>query len=179
VTDAPTLTTARLILRPVRITDLDALSAIRADKRVGRFTGGTRTRQDIWFTMLRTVGLWHMLGYGYWTVCEAATEVIIGEVGFADFMRGLSPDISMCPESGWIIAPKFWGKGYASEAVSAAHDWLDRNHPGRSTCIIEPRNTASIKIAEKCAYTELARTEFEDSSIIIFERQSHAPTTKP
>ena len=120
--------------------------------------------------MLRTYGLWHLLGYGYWTVCERRTELVIGEVGFADFMRVIEPSISGIPESGWIIAPSHWGKGYASEAMIAAHDWLDHACPSRATCIIEPDNLASIKIARKCGYEEMTRSEIEGSPIIIFER---------
>ena len=166
----PTLVTSRLVLRPPAAHDLEPLTAIRSDERVGKFTGGTRSEQDVWFTLLRSHGLWSMLGYGYWTAEHRKTGALIGEVGFADFKRGLTPDISGIPEAGWIIAPDAWGQGYASEAVGAIHDWLDHARPGRSTCIINPDNNASIRVAEKQGYTESALTDIKGSPVIIFER---------
>lgn len=113
-----------------------------------------------------------MLGYGYWVVRERRTDAFVGEVGFADFMRGLEPDISGRPEAGWALAPTAWGKGYATEATRAAHDWLDEVIPGRSTCIIDPDHTASIRIAEKLGYSELAPTDYRGEPVILFERFS-------
>ncbi len=172
----PTLVTYRLIIRPAEASDLDALAAIRADERVAKFTGGTRTRRDVWMAMLRTHGLWAMLGYGYWTAQLRKTGEIIGEVGFADFLRGITPDISGGPEAGWIIAPSVWGQGYASEAVKAIHDWLDDARPDRSTCIISPQNAASIRIAEKLGYRKFAESDIDGDAISMFERDS--PVTR-
>ena len=170
--NAPTLLTERLIIRPVEQRDWQPLSVIRADDGVARFTGGVRTSQDVWFTMLRSHGLWAMLGFGYWTAEHRETGALIGEVGFADFKRGLDPDISGTPEAGWIIAPDAWGQGYASEAMTAAHDWLDKTHPGRSTCIISPDNAASIRVAKKLGYNDFALTDIGDDPIHVFERFS-------
>ena len=167
---APTLISQRLVLRPVETGDHAALCAMRADARVGQFTGGTRTPQEVWFTLLRSSGMWTLLGYGYWTLCERRSGQIVGEIGFADFQRGLTPDISGDPEAGWIIAPDAWGQGYGHEAVRAAHDWLDSARPGRSTCIISPENTASLKIAAHLGYQQIAATTIKDEPIIVFER---------
>ncbi len=167
---APTLLTERLILRPVKASDLTAMATIRADEKVGQYTGGVRSVRDTWFTMLRSGGLWDMLGYGYWIVTTRTDNTPIGEIGFADFKRGIEPDISGDPEAGWIIAPSHWGQGLASEGVGAAHDWLDKTKPGRSTCIISPDNTASIRIAERFGYKEIALTDTDGDPILVFER---------
>lgn len=148
------------------------LSVIRADDRVGKFTGGSRALQDVWFTMLRSHGLWALLGYGYWIAEDRQSGDLIAEVGFADFKRGLEPDISGTPEAGWIVAPDAWGLGYAAEAVSAIHDWLDHARPGRSTCIINPENSVSIHLAEKFGYAQIAETVMSGETIFVFERFS-------
>lgn len=172
----PTLKTDRLWLRAPTLADLDSLSSIRADERVGRTVGGTRTRQEVWFTMLRSYGLWQLFGYGYWVICLRESGDVIGEVGFADFKRGLEPDISGSPEAGWIIAHDHWGQGYASEAVLAAHDWLDTHMPSRSTCIINPDNTASVKVAVRIGYERFSQAELGDSTVLMFQR--NAPNTE-
>ncbi|MEE2930142.1 MAG: GNAT family N-acetyltransferase [Pseudomonadota bacterium] len=171
--NAPTLLTARLSLKPCELSDFPDVAEMWSDPEIVRFIGGkTRDRQGTWFTHLRNRGLWDMLGYGYWVVRERRTDAFVGEVGFADFMRGLEPDISGRPEAGWALAPTAWGKGYATEATRAAHDWLDEVIPGRSTCIIDPDHTASIRIAEKLGYSELAPTDYRGEPVILFERFS-------
>lgn len=144
-----------------------------ADADVVRHIGGqVRDAQDAWFALLRNRGLWDILGYGYWIVQERRTETFIGEVGFADFKRNLTPDISGRPEAGWVFARSAWGKGYATEATQAAHDWLDHSVPGRSTCIIDPDNAASIRVATKLGYREIGPTDYRGDPVLLFERFS-------
>ncbi len=144
-----------------------------ADKEVVKHIGGEpRSAQDAWFAQLRNRGLWSLLGYGYWIVRERRTDIFVGEVGFADFMRGIEPDISGRPEAGWVLARDGWGKGYASEAVTAAHDWLDEVTPGRSTCIINPGNQASIRVAERVGYQEIGSSDYDGDAVLVFERYS-------
>ena len=149
------------------------MAAMWADRETVRFIGGqTRDAQDAWFAHLRNRGLWPLLGYGYWIVRERRTDAFVGEVGFADFMRGMTPDLSGRPEAGWVLAHAAWGKGYATEAVQAAHDWLDEELPGRTTCIIEPDNHATLRVAEKVGYQELGPTDYRGDPVILFERFS-------
>lgn len=149
------------------------MAAMWADPETVRFIGGqTRDAQDAWFALLRNRGLWPLLGYGYWTIRERRTGTHVGEVGFADFMRGMTPDISGRPEAGWVIAQSAWGQGFATEAVKAAHDWLDETLPGRSTCIIEPDNHVSIRVAEKVGYREIGPTDYRGDPVLLFERFS-------
>ena len=169
----PTLLTARLSLKPFDVSDYDEVAAMWADEQVVRHIGGnTRDAQEAWFAQLRGRGMWPLLGYGYWIVRERRTEVFVGEVGFADFKRGIEPDISGRPEAGWVLARTGWGKGYASEAVKAAHDWLDETLPGRSTCIIDPENSASIRVAEKAGYREIGPSDYRGDPVLLFERNS-------
>lgn len=169
----PTVLTPRLSLKPCEKADYDDMAAMWADPEVVRFIGGrTRDAQDAWFAHLRNRGLWPVLGYGYWIVRDRQSGAFIGEVGFADFMRGMIPDISGRPEAGWVFAKTAWGQGFATEAVKGAHDWLDEELPGRSTCIIEPDNEASIRVAEKVGYTEIGPTDYRGDPVLLFERFS-------
>lgn len=142
-----------------------------ADEDVVRHIGGrVRTPQDSWFAHLRNRGLWDILGYGYWIVRERRSGEFVGEVGFADFMRGITPDISGRPEAGWVLAKSAWGKGYAGEATKAAHDWLDETLPGRSNCIIDTDNSGSIRVAQKLGYREIGPTDYRGDPVLLFER---------
>jgi RimJ/RimL family protein N-acetyltransferase len=155
------------------LSDYPDMAAMWADADVVTHLGGrVRDAQDAWFAHLRNRGLWDLLGYGYWIVRERRTELFVGEVGFADFKRGLDPDISGNPEAGWVLAKSAWGKGYATEANIAAHAWLDETRPGRSSCIINPDNPASIRVAEKLDYREIGPTDYRGEPVLLFERFS-------
>jgi len=121
--------------------------------------------------MLRYAGLWSMLGYGYWAIEERASCKFVGDVGFADFHRELSPSIDGIPEAGWVLDPEFYGRGFATEALRAALAWADANvRSDRTACIIAPENAASIRVAEKAGYLETARTTYHGSPTILLMR---------
>src|SRR5688500_3429452 len=108
----PTLQTPRLVLRAHALSDFDAAVAMWADPVVVRYTiGQPSTAQRTWLRLLTYLGHWDLMGYGYWAVEEKATGRFIGEVGFADFKRGLDPSIEGVPELGWVLAPHAHGKG--------------------------------------------------------------------
>ncbi|MDP3458280.1 MAG: GNAT family N-acetyltransferase [Hyphomonas sp.] len=156
---APVLETPRLRLRPAQAADLDAAAAMWADDGVVRFIGGKpRSRQDVWFALLRSAGLWVFKGYGYWVVTDRETGAFLGEAGFADFQRGLPADLVPGPEAGWAFGRGAWGRGIATEAMTAAHQWLDANQPGVSSCVIEPGNRSSVRVAEKLGYRKSGET---------------------
>ncbi len=121
--------------------------------------------------MLRYVGHWSWLGFGYWALEEKSTGRLAGELGFGDYKRDLKPSLDGTPELGWALASRLHGKGYATEAVRAAIAWGDE-HFGRvrTACLIHPENLASIRVAEKCGYREFQRTTYKDHTIILLER---------
>jgi RimJ/RimL family protein N-acetyltransferase len=127
---APTIETERLVLRAHRASDFDAVAAMWGDAEVARFIGGSpSTRQESWFRMLRYAGLWPMVGFGYWAIADRAKGRFLGDVGFADFQRGM-PELDGVPEVGWALVPHAWGRGVATEAVQAVLAWSDASQPG-------------------------------------------------
>lgn len=167
----PILETDRLTLRPAEVKDFRPAAESWGDPDVVRYIGGkARTPQEVWFAMLRGRAMWDLKGFGYWTVVERATGAWLGEVGFADFKRGLDPDLSQWPEAGWVIGKAAWGRGIASEAVLAAHAWLDQAAPGTSVCIIDTDNAASRRVAEKCGYAYWCAADMNGSPVNVFRR---------
>lgn len=168
----PILETARLTLRGHRPDDLEASAAMWGDALVTRHIGGrTLAREEAWTKLLRYVGHWTLLGFGYWVVTETATGRFVGEVGFADFQRDIEPPLGEAPEIGWVLVPSAHGRGYATEAVRAALAWGDAHFgPRRTVCLIAPGNTASLRVADKCGYREVARTTYHGDATILLER---------
>lgn len=65
------------------------------------------------------------------------------------------------PEFGYILHPDFWGRGLATEAVSAflGHVWRTRPDITKLNTDIDPRNTASVRLVEKLGFRETGRAE--------------------
>lgn len=168
----PVVETERLRLRGHALGDFSACASMWGDPIVTRHIGGKPfSAQNVWSKLLRYVGHWTLLDFGYWVVEERATNRFVGEVGFADFKRDLNPSFDGTPEIGWALAPCAQKKGYATEAVQAALGWADRRWPGgRTVCLIDPDNVSSLRVAAKCGYREYARTKYLDSPTILLER---------
>ncbi|MCE9523580.1 MAG: GNAT family N-acetyltransferase [Alphaproteobacteria bacterium] len=170
----PILETERLRLRGHRLDDFEQLAALWGDAIVTRFIGGKpSTREESWMRVLRNVGHWALLGYGYWVLEEKSSGRIAGEIGFSEFRRDIKPSIEGMPEAGWVLAPFGHGKGYATEGVKAMVAWGDAHFGSQTTaCIIHPDNAASVGVAEKCGFREVARSTYKDSPSIVFHRRA-------
>lgn len=170
---APTLETGRLTLRGAQPGDIDPAAEMWGNPEVTRFIGGRpRTRQETWFALLRGVGLWEMKGFGYWVVTDRSSGAFLGECGFADFQRGLPDELMQGPEAGWAFSPQAWGRGIASEAVGAIHDWLALTPHRSSCCVIEPANLASCKVASRTGYQPTGETLLAGTSVGTYLRRT-------
>jgi RimJ/RimL family protein N-acetyltransferase len=179
LTTAPVLTTARLTLRGHTLDDFDDCATMWADPLVTKHIGGKPfTREDVWARVLRYIGHWNALGYGYWCIRETATGRFLGEGGFADFHRDIEPSFGHTPESGWALAAFAHGQGYASEFLAAITEWSDAHFADRRTvCMISPENAASIRVAQKCGYRQFASTDYKNLPSLLFERLASGATS--
>jgi RimJ/RimL family protein N-acetyltransferase len=169
--DPPVIETQRLKLRGHRLDDFPACAAMWADPIVTRHIGGRPfSDEESWTRLLRYVGHWTLLGFGYWVVEEKATGSFVGELGFADYKRDVEA-LKDKPEIGWALVSQSHGKGYATEAVRAAMAWGDALFGASQTaCIIHPENLPSIRVAEKCGYRKLQVTTYKGHPAMVFVR---------
>ena len=117
----PVVETKRLVLRAHSADDLDHSFALWSHPTTARFIGAlTTTRAEAWQRLLRYPGLWAVLGFGYWAVFDKTSGEFIGECGFADFHRDITPSLRGIPELGYAVMPNAHGTGIASEMVSGA-----------------------------------------------------------
>ena len=170
--EVPVLETARLRLRGHRIDDFADCAAMWADPNVTRHIRDVPfTEEETWTRLLRFIGHWALLGFGYWAVLEKFHGRFLGEVGFADYRRDLKPSLKGVPEIGWVFASHAHGLGYATEAVGAVIGWGDAHFgPVQTACIIAPENIASIRVASKCGYREIRRTTYHGQPTLMFAR---------
>jgi len=170
---APVLHTARLTLSPPTVGDFDDIAALRADPEVLRYMGAvTSTREESWARLLRYAGCWALRGFGFWVVRDRESGRHVGDVGLLDGHRQIEPAYEDSPEAGWALARWCHGRGYATEAVTAALAWADANvDAARVVCMIEEGNAASFRVAEKCGFSAWTETTYQGSAVRLLERR--------
>ena len=152
----PTLETERLVLRPWRARgDLDALAAVNGDDAVMRWIPPFRamTREESAAQLERIVRHWEQHGFGLWAL--EGREDGAGCIGFAGLaVPGFLPAVLPTVEVGWRLSSAWWGRGLATEAARACVAYgFDTLRLASVVSIIDPRNAASLRVAEKLGMT--------------------------
>jgi RimJ/RimL family protein N-acetyltransferase len=142
--------TARLLLRVPELADAEAFMGILWDPEVVEQKqvtlreppGGLDLALKNTSDMTRQ---WELRGYGQWSVVEKATGQVIGVVGFYHPQREW-PGVDL----GWVIHRSRWGHGLATEAATAALEWVwERTQVNRIVSLIAPDDHRSMRIATK------------------------------
>lgn len=143
MTQAPTISTARLTLRHHRVEDFEPMAAHFATDWA-QYMDGPISADELWRWLCAETQSWAWLGFGSWAVNITETGELIGQVGINKPPR--FPEV----EIGWCIFPEAQGKGFACEAAKAVRDWAF-DTKGMTTLVsyIDPPNAPSIRLAEK------------------------------
>lgn len=159
----PVLQTARLTLRAIRAEDHGNLLALARDPDVMRYMheGPPPTAADVWNRMAGALGQWALRGYGMMIVEDR--EGFVGRLGF------FHPYDEADPLLVYAIASRGWGKGYATEGVQAALQWIMANRrPRRIGSNIDPGNAASMRVAQKLGAVPEGTTEWAGSTLNVW-----------
>lgn len=153
------LSTARMILRPLRADDRAAF--------VGMFQA-SREHLAPWSPAPADSGLDRGLDAYFERTLQRSDEAHAGGTGVR--LAGFSPDgqltgmfnlnnlvrgVGQMADAGWLVSAAFAGRGYATEGVAALLALAFAPLPAgiglhRVQAGIIPRNTRSIRVAEKC-----------------------------
>lgn len=164
--------TERLLLRPHTLQDTASIFQLATDPTVSQFIRGLPTsHEEAWQRLQRYAGHWSLLGFGIFAVFERATGQFVGEVGLADFQRGVGADFDGTPEAAWLFTGASHGRGYAYEAMTAALTWMDGQRAStRRVCIIDVKNAASIKLAAKLGFKHYGDANYRGAEVGKYER---------
>ncbi len=158
----PTLKTKRLTLRPLSLSDQDAMvETIMSDRDVmywlpySDHTSTPEGQREVAVGYLTDfIKPWDELGFGIWAVCIGDVEFgakgkFIGYCGFLpEQIEGAGPEIA------YAMGKSYWGKGFVSEALTACVDWIFKKPKiTRLYAVTDNENTASQRVMEKLGMT--------------------------
>lgn len=141
----PEIETGRLILRQFSENDIPDFVRIYGDEDGMLYMGkGAKTPQESAQSVRWKMKHWVDRGYGLWCVEEKKSGSVVGHCGVAwlEWMNDI--------EIAYLISRDHWGKGYATEAVTAAIAYgFEVVHAPQIIAIIRPDNVQSERVAEK------------------------------
>ncbi len=127
-------------------------------------SGKPLSKEQVWDNMAIILGHWHLLGYGIWALERLEDGELVGRAGLLNLPGW--PDVEVC----WALAPKFWGKGYATEAAKACVDWAfaEAGFP-RLISLVHPKNKASEAVALRLGEAFREQIVFEGKPTKVYE----------
>ncbi|WP_421981220.1 GNAT family N-acetyltransferase [Roseibium sp.] len=145
----PSIRTGRLTLRPPAPDDLDRCAELLGDYEVAKMLSRVRYPYD-----LEQGRRYLERSAARWETVETADELgfhvdhqgeMIGGLGFKKLQE--------TPEIGYWLGRPYWGKGFMSEALTAAVAWMfDNTAHELLACEAMTENPASIKVMEKAGF---------------------------
>lgn len=147
--------TERLVLRPAQARDRAAVIELNASPEVGTYLGGPKPREELERTVPEVPGQ----RAGFFAVeREGATigtvELNVHAPAPANAHRRPAAGTAL----GYLFLPGVWGRGYATEACTAALGWFAGALPGEPVVLYtQTANARSMRLAAKLGFTELER----------------------
>ncbi len=149
--DAPTLRTERLVAWPLGPDDIDEVAALWADRTVmAHIAGGVRDRALTLDRLRADADHWQRHGWGPWAFRRTTTGALVGEGG----CRPVDPlDDGGTAEFSIVCGKRWWGRGLAAEAATAALTELWRaSRVQRVTASIDPDHAAGRALVARLGF---------------------------
>lgn len=139
------INTERTVLRLISEKDLDCIAELNEDPEVRKFfPDGVQTREQTRERIQDFVNFYKEYELPVFVIFNKSSNEFIGRCGFG-------PVETREIEVGYLIARKFWGMGYASEALKGLLDWSKQNIKADYIIAFAPiEHTASHHVMEKC-----------------------------
>jgi ribosomal-protein-alanine N-acetyltransferase len=158
--------TPRLTLRVLEIDDVEALERVHGDPDVMRFSvDGAKTRDQILRYIANARECHRRTGHSQWAVVWRQAGLCIGECGiWQQDVDGIAGH-----EISYRLRRDFWNRGIATEAARFCRDYgFERLRLDRMISIVDPRNTASIRVAEKIGMAREKEGVFHGIAVTIY-----------
>jgi len=156
------LTTERLELREIDLSDLDLhLEHLNTPAVMARL-GGARAREDILAKHEQSRASFAKEGFGFMLLWERSSGELVGHCGLRRVANPLAPNVGT-HEVGWLIREDRWRRGYAREAVSAIIEWAFEVHKApHLVALTSTSNIGSWRLMEKLGMERRPELDFDD-----------------
>ena len=152
------LETERCLIRETTPEDVEDFYRIYSDPTITRYMENLypEIEQEKQYIQEYIEKVYAFYEFGVWTVVERAGGAVIGRAGFA-YREGY-----LEPELGFIIGVPWQRKGYAEEVCRAIlkYGWETLGFQ-QVQAMVEPENTASLRLCEKLGFTEKGRAKVD------------------
>jgi len=165
------LETARLLLRPCTLADLDALHGLWTDPEVRRYLWDDRviSRKQAETRLRSSLESFHTRGFGLWLAHRTGEEAIVGFCGL--FGTDDPPEVELL----YGLAPSAWGQGLATEAARAVLRYgFEELGLVRIAAGADVPNVASLRVLEKLGMTFTRRMRTEYGEVVYFALSQEA-----
>lgn len=153
--------TERLLLRRLGMSDLDEFVDLHADPEVTRFILPL-DRAEAEERLRKDELEWRERGHGLLAIVDPRTGAFLGRCGLKHWPQFGETEL------GWALRRDAWGNGYATEAAHACVEWgfaeLDVPY---LTAMIAPKNTRSLRVAERLGLTPLREDVLLGEPVIV------------
>jgi RimJ/RimL family protein N-acetyltransferase len=141
--------TERLIIRTHEAADAEPLAKLWCDPAATAYMGGPRDFARVCQSVRDDAALQEQPKFDLWTVIEKASGDVVGHCGLLTKEIEGRSEIELV----YVIAPRQWGRGYATEAGRAIKCYaLTSLDCDRLVALINPENRASARVAEKLGF---------------------------
>jgi RimJ/RimL family protein N-acetyltransferase len=160
--------TKRLYIRKLEISDMAVWESFFVDNPYLPFLGldltlDAKAQSKDWIE--RQLWRYEHNKFGHHALIDKQTHKLIGQCGL------LSQEIEdkLEIEIGYHIMPRLWGRGYATEAAEKFRDYaFHKNVCDSLISIIDVRNIASQKVAEKNGMRKTKSLKYNNLNVYIF-----------
>ena len=149
----PLLETARLVLRPIELSDAADVFAYAADPSVLRYTTAVPpTRVEETEAWLRSVLVDSQTLM--WAIRLTTSSAVIGVIELG-MLSAATTSVH------YALARNHWGRGLMTEAVKAISRWAFDAFPDLQeiTTSVAEANRGSVRVLDKCGYEQFAVVE--------------------
>lgn len=160
--------TERLILRELRITDLDGMFELDSDPEVHRYLGNkpVKTKAESKTILERIITQYGERGIGRFAAIEKSSGDFIGWSGIRLNTEYKMNGFNRYYDVGYRLIKRYWSKGYATESGKAAIDYaFNQMNLPILYGITEMGNEASHKALLKIGLTYTEDFYFEEEQL--------------
>ncbi|MBX9686968.1 MAG: GNAT family N-acetyltransferase [Candidatus Obscuribacterales bacterium] len=159
------LETERLLLKELDLEDLDFMTALLSDPLTMRYFPKLYSRKEVEQMIEKHRFRYRLQGHSVWLLQRKDTKEAVGELGLV--MQSVENKAE--PEIGYILHPKHWKNGYATEAGLAVRDYAFEklNYP-YVISLVRPVNKPSQAVARRLGMEVSRKAQFFGYEHLVF-----------